>query len=407
MEVVFFPKEQYPVSVCDHRHNKKMTCTFASDNHWIESYNYMCNLAQQKGLRLGVFYGRHAQGTMNQDNYAAIKQAEAADICRTDIYFPAPSGSSWNVRYTEQQYVDTVSLYKSWLYDIVGRIPSVFGYAYGVNSYTEFAKDYWLAGRDSEAYNQYNNNRQNYLNYSNKAFNGNYIGSPNIVYDRTKYYEDESISYEENAWISQPNTTRWDYFIKQNINGGMTISAAVADAVSKMSNLLDICYQQGGWFRDFVHWDDYYPQTGGWYKNFTEWTTAVDDIPFNPLDMMFTALFEMIEEKSYFDDIHFCSWGEAIEYMVARMMVKKISAYTPKSNPNAINIAVETDMTKYGNIAEMLNTPISIYLSLEDTPLENESIIVSNCVGYNQNGNDIVIEIDVKRCNVVSILQQN
>ena len=399
MNVVFFPKEQYPISVCDHRHNKKMTCTFQADNHTIESYTYMCNLASTLGIRLGVFYGKHAQGSMAQNGYAAIKQYERADICRTDIYFPAPAGSDTSVLYTEQEYIEKVNEYKQWLYNIVGRMPSAFSYAYGVTTYAQFAKDYWLAARNSGAYNQYAD-RQNYLNYGRKAFNGNYIGAPEIAYDRTQY--EQMIS-----WISQPSTTRWDSFIRDNINGGMSINDAVADAVSKMSTLLDICYQQGGWFRDFVHWDDYYPQTGGWYKNFTEWTTSVDDVPFNPLAVMFTALFNMMRNKSYFNDIHFCSWGEAVEYMVARMMVKKVSAYTPQSDPNAINIALEVDMSKYGNITDMLNTPISVNIDLTGTPLSSETVDVINADSYIQNGNSLTIDMKVSAVPICKIRKIN
>lgn len=402
MEVVFFPKEQYPISVCDHRHNKKMTCTFQADNHTIESYTYMCNLASTLGIRLGVFYGKHAQGSMAQNGYAAIKQAEAADICRTDIYFPAPAGSDRTVLYTEEQYISLVNEYKSWLQGIVNRIPSVFSYAYGADTYTEFAKDYWLAARNSEEYNQYVSSRQNYLNYGKKAFDGNFVGTPQILYNPNAY------TIDQQSWISQPSTTRWDHFIKDNINNhGMSIDDAVSDAVSKMSALLDACYNNGGWFRDFVHWDDYYPQTGGWYKNFTEWTTNVDDVPFNPLDKMFTALFNMIVAKSYFDDIHFCSWGEAIEYMVARMMVKKVSAYTPKLDQNAINIALEVELSKYNNIQNiqgMLNIPISLLLSLANTPLSGKTVVSkSEDVNIIQSGNNVIIELYPYRTQLVTL----
>lgn len=77
-----------------------------------------------------------------------------------------------------------------------------------------------------------------------------------------------------------------------------------------------------------------------------------------------------IDGKMIFDSIHFCGFDEAVEYLTARMMVKKVYAYSHYRNPSTVIVmGLFANEAHPAHNVDNLNTPVSVIVNLHDSPL--------------------------------------
>lgn len=142
----FFPKSQFPVTVCQHRHGKDLTITEQSDTvqlrYPIEYYGFKHN------IRAGAFLGYH-YGTDWND----IATVEKLGNIRSDIYL--------NVGEVAASYDDAMAIIEPWFEALTKRKPSAVSFAGGNTGLAPMIVEHFLSGRNSAtgqsnytAYNQ-------------------------------------------------------------------------------------------------------------------------------------------------------------------------------------------------------------------------------------------------------------
>lgn len=334
MDCPFLNVIDVDLSVCNHRYDNTMTYVEQTDTLQEPSATNVLTKAFSSGIRVGANIGQHAQ-TLPLSTFVSDSLTNGTLKC--DYYFPAKNDLVSTEQYTENEFDILYESNRAWFSSLIGKDPSVLSYGYGNTNYSEFAKKYFLAGRNS----QFNLTVSEY----GKSFDNSFLGNPQR-------------SYLLDNFISHVSTYRWY---------DEAIYIGKAQALQNLADAIDIAYLSGGLVTNFTHWHD--------VVNIADY----DDY------------FSMLSAKNVNNDIHFCSYGEAVEYMVFRSIVSKVTTYIPRSNVNSINIKIETDTF---DKTDILNTPLSIKFNLTSSILDGKTVQCTGGTIYSQIGNIVMIDVD-------------
>ena len=146
--------------------------------------------------------------------------------------------------------------------------------------------------------------------------------------------------------ISRPSTTRfWDWVNSSpNITKQQTL-----DSVSSIATLTS---NNNGWQNNFTHWHSMYKATD-------------PDMKLKVYDEYFPMIKQSANAR-----IHFCSYGEAAEYMLFRTCITKVTA---KTNKNRVSVQV-TIADPLSIPVGRINTPISIEVDFTGTYLQGKNV---------------------------------
>lgn len=317
MKAKFFPKSQYPVSICNHRYDADITITEQTDTiqphvRWaVEYYGYKNN------IRVGAYIGKHYI-----DDVHDVSDLEIIGNLRTDIYL--------NVIPVAPTYEEAMAIITPWFLDLTGRMHSAVSFANGNQTWAAFTINDFLGGRNSEP----SPNTEGESNYG--KVGELFLGNPHLDYTRFDYANRES-------------TTRWH----DNDMSWQDVTNVIHDVIN----------------------------TGGWYRNFTHWHGLSSELYLqNEFYQTLNNAVSSVGKKA-----HFCSAGEALEYLVFRQKIKKKACY--KSINGNVRIALEVDDLF---LQDRLNTPVSVKIDLSDSHLSGKRI---KCIGCEivSLGNDIYI----------------
>lgn len=353
MDAIFFPRQDYPVEVCKHRHGKKMTYTEQSDQVRGEVCGQVFNLAEEFGIKVGAFmyFGNYG------NQYVARAKGLIPNLFWPDIYFYTPNASGGTI--TEEMYVDYRDNYHIPLFQQnFGRVPNSFSYSYGNMSFKDYAiaDGKWLGGRNSG------------IDYKTPygVFNGVVLGNLELPYSKANY-------------MARASTFRWHdtAFPSSGQRGaGITYLETVAAKV-------DETLQNGGWMTNFQHWDDIIANETACGE---EVTTA--DAP----GAIYRQYFQMLANKNANGEINFSGYGEALAYFVYRDSITRAVMYSPTSSPNNYLI-IRLEVKNNFDIEDtLLQVPISVKFSTVGTPLAGKTI-TSDCELVSLGGGDYIVEI--------------
>lgn len=192
----FFPKSQFPISICDHRFGKDMTITEQSDTvqlrYPIEYFGFKHN------IRVGAFLGYHYGS-----DWSDISTVEKLGNIRSDVY--------WNTGAVAPTYLEAYALVEPWFEGMTGRKPSAASFAGGNTGLAVQIVQHFLSGRNSD------------------------VGQSN--------YED----YNQNVWKNLASTIRWSDAMPVQLTW------------SEVSTILTNVANAGGWLRNFTHWHNLNP----------------------------------------------------------------------------------------------------------------------------------------------------
>lgn len=360
MDVVFFPRNDYPdkVEVCYHRLGKKITFTDDTDTLPQSSYTNILPLLKERNIKGSVFAAYSDFSNTPQ----IVTENEEGNIW-TDIYSqtPAPELLLDPDTATEQNF--DAAYYNVWLNafeQYLGNKPYSISYRTGKYYFSEWIRKYFIGGRGSEL--------------TGDTDYGIGCGLVNGLPSQKGY------SFDNAEVIS--NTLRW-YDNAMGYYGG---SGNVDTELNKVANLIDstMALTNGGWIRSFVHWHEYVRD------NHLEWAERY---------------YDLLAAKNQNNDIYFSGFGEALSYLAYREMITKVVMYSPIHNPNQLAIRLETKNV-LGLSRELLGVPISIKFSTIGTPLEGRTI-TSECNLISLGSGQYIVEIPFNDFPLANIFQSN
>lgn len=338
MKTIFFPRSDYDVRVCAHRHDKKMTYIEQTDTLQDNSINQVLELAKNYNIRVGAYIGRHAHSAHDED----VKKWMDQDLLRCDYYFPPKSSSDSSQVYTESEFNTLYNSNVEWFQKLNHeRTPSVLSFGYGNRNYSHFCERVFLAGR------------------------GGYGG---VAIGKDCHY-----GYLNGVAIGGGSGGGIDYWMLRNPCHGMWYDDAktvgVESALDRLKSMINDAYIKGGMFQNFTHWH----QMSG----------ASGDMGFSAYD----AYFKMLKSLDFYNDIHFCSYGEAIEYKTLREAIIKVSAYKPIGK-DYINIVYVTN-----ELSHLCNTPITVNVDLTNSGLNLDNLKCHGGRIVSKNGSSVMLDI--------------
>lgn len=347
MEVIFFPRNDYPsnVSVCAHRLGKKMTYTDQTDglNFSISYFQYMA-LAKARNIKVGAFTSYYEMDNVNLPSAIADYNNNKLWI---DEYSLCPSLYDKITHYqspTEEEFIYAYNneLLPSFL-RAFGRKPVALSYSYGQEGFKNSVCPRYLGARNS-----------GYVGYTDYGIG---YGSPN------------DIAYSFNNFKSRQGTTRWYDQAKINDN-------KFQEQLDIQSAKIDETLLNGGWLNNFTHWHNY------WQDGNEEWAEAYLDL---------------LASKNANNEIYFSGYGEAVAYLVYRQIITRVAMYSPTADASTkLVIRLETENT-LGVDTDLLQVPISVKFSTSGTPLANQ-LIKCNCRNLLSLGNnEYIVEIPFDR----------
>lgn len=335
MNVIFFPRNDYPnnIEICAHRLGKKMTYTETTDYFPQESIQ-IAELFKNNGIKASCFASQINGSSLNN----VLKSYVNSKDIWVDLYFYSEHTLP-GVIVTEEQFLnDLNTLCLPFFIDTFGKKPVTLSYANGNISYSEYAKPYFLGGRQSE------------VDYHTDYGDG--YGNP------------DNIPYSIASYIAKRCSTRiYDSALPNNWN----------NALSAHIQRINECLEDGGWLVNFTHWHDV---VNGRYGDHYDW---------------YEEYVSKLKEYKDSGDVYFSGYGEAITYLVYRQLITKAVMYSPIQKPETLIIRLEAKNTL--NIdTDLLQIPISIKFSTIGTPLAGQ-IIKSNCNLINLGNSNYIVEI--------------
>lgn len=358
MDVVFFPRNDYPnnVEVCKHRLGKKMTYTENTDVLPTLVSKYILPLAVERGIKTSAFVDYSspswAYGT-NMDAYNGypMQQWRNGLLWCDEYFYPEPS-NQYTQEAVENAYYNKVLPWFSNQFG--GRKPVALAYSVGQTSYSDYVKPFFLGGRNSSIGGQ--------TDY------GSGQGNPSTY------------PYSVSRFISKAGTFRWWDTARQNDDNFATQIQTVADKIDE--TLLN-----GGWINNFGHWHevvyydiDYHTDTVKEGREGLPSITAYDDY------------FAMLAQKNTNNEIYFAGYGEAVAYLVYRQLITKAVMYSPNAHHND-QLVIRLEAKNTLNIdTDLLQVPVSVKFSTVGTPLEGQSV-KSSCNLINLGSNQYIVEI--------------
>lgn len=349
MKVVFFPRSQYPIEVCTHRLGKKMTYTDGTDGVYISlSYTPYTTMAKQRGIKGSVF------AEYEELNSSAIDTPlsdERAGFMWIDQYSRCPSLAAKIASGEDITEEEFIYAYNNELLPVfenaVGRKPVGLSYSRGRTSFADYAIQKYLVCRGSEPLGT-----QDYYQTD---------------YGVGKGLWDDEISnrpYSFDNYKILVNTSRWYDIAKANGNN-------FQQQLNLLSANIDATLINGGWFRNFTHWHNY------WEDGNEKWAETYLDL---------------LASKNAYDEIYFAGYGEAVAYLVYRQMISNAVMYSPVgSETNKLVIRLEA-LNIFNIDTDLLQVPISIKFSTAGTPLEGQIIRCNNNL-VSLGNNQYIVEI--------------
>lgn len=342
MDAIFFPRKDYDVEVCNHRHGKTMTYTDQTDKLELPTFNIIMPLVIQQNIKVGAFVNSLFDTVPNE----TINQYIAANRLWVDVYW----------RYSEmtgQTNVDATTYAQKTAKQIqsfvsrFGFMPCAMSYGLGNYTYADYVKNNFIGGRNS----LYTGNNTDY----GKTFGGNYLGNPQVDYSLDRF-------------TNKNGTFR--FYDDAERNG-------YESAANQLETLINATRLNGGWFNNFSHWHDYINH------NHQQW---LED---------YIALLGS-KQTQFGGEIYFAGYGEAVAYLVYRTLITRAVMYSPihKAQSQLI-IRLQTDNTLSIN-PDLLTVPISIKFSLAGTPLAGAEI-KSNRNLISLGNDDYIAELPFER----------
>lgn len=425
MDTLFFPKSELPVSVCSHRYGADMTYTEQSDSftHGLpreSTRDTMEYYAHKYGARLGCFI--QPDNVEMYNSVRDMRDTEKYGIIKFDTYFrgyqwynptkgviewiPDFSKTSWtqdgitafgyeedgvikingvevsvgspkssgHPRHGEEMYAYSNGKY-GWdengnmgqsdgieffnvldnhvnlFYELFHRYSSAASYGYGISSIAPQMIEKYLQCRDSGKTDP--SQGLVALTWYGKDVNNNYLGYPQQ--DVTKA-----------LLRSRASSTRWWDSIDSD-------ACTKAEMMTYLTQLAALTASNHGWQNNFTHWQG---------CNDTEKT----DIKIEAYDDYWTALFAGFGNSN----VHFCSYGEATEYMVFRNNIQKVAAFEKDRN---VYVAVKV-LEKYGELpSRRIYTPLSVIIDLTGTALVGKNIMATSGKVANLGNNRVLVEV--------------
>lgn len=383
MNVVFFPRNDYPnnIEVCKHRLGKKMTYSETTTD--IPSYvqntilPYFVSAHNSAKLRVGTYMGWNYPNAAWNTDYG--KQQIADGVIYPDLYF-YPGGT--DAEHESEEHV--LSVWNNdalpWFLQQFGRVPVAIDFSMGRTGYKQYLASYFLAADSS-------------ITELNKTDYGVGVGNPNNVpYSQSRYYprnmntrvlDYARIDIGNNSAYNTPQEKGYyDYYIAQ--------MGSLIDATLALPN--------GGFILNFSHWHDVvkedYNVVAGVIEGVKENRTIIVDgrETTKAIHWGFENYIDMLCQKNANDEIYFAGYGEAVAYLVYRQMITKAVMYSPNAHHNdQLVIRLEAKNTLNVDTA-LLQVPISVKFSTIGTPLEGQSI-KSNCNLISLGSNQYIVEI--------------
>ena len=323
MDVIFFPRKDYDVVVCDHRLGKKMTYTEQSDQLKLtESYDWIVGLGETYGIKVGFFA---IYSEMSSGDFTKAKNALNGGKIWIDQYSYTPELAakiSGGQTITPEEFVASYvnTLLPAFL-SALGKKPVALSYSYGNDSFKDGTCPLYLAGRNSGGVSS--NGGTDY---------GLGLGSPS------------NIPYSFLDYKSRGSTIRW----YDRARADSSFSAKI----NTVSGLIDGALL-----------------SGGWVSNFTHFHSVVSD----GNQSVYEQYIAMLANKNANDEIYFAGYGEAVAYLVFRQLVTKAVMYSPVMDSDSLVIRLDARNT-LGVDTDLLQIPISVKFSTEGTPLAGQTI---------------------------------
>lgn len=425
MNILFFPKSELPVSVCSHRYGADMTYTEQSDSftHGLpreSTRDTMEYYAHKYGARLGCFI--QPDNVEMYNSVRDMRDTEKYGIIKFDTYFrgyqwynptkgviewiPDLNSVTWSQEgidafgYEEDgvikingvevsvgsskssghpqhgnemyaysngkygwdangnmgqsdgiEFFNVLDNHVDLFYDILHRYSSAASYGYGLTSIAPQMIEKYLQCRDSRRTDP----SQGLVapTWYGKDTNNNYLGYPQQDITKT-------------LLRSRGSSTRWWDSV---IAGACTKS----EMITFLTQLAALTASNHGWQNNFTHW-----QTCNDTEDVNMKIGAYDDY--------WAALLVGFGNSN----VHFCSYGEATEYMVFRSNVEKVSAYEKGSD---VYVAVKV-VEKYGQLPERrIYTPLSVIVDLTGTALAGKNITATSGKIANLGSNRVLVEV--------------
>lgn len=319
MKVTFFPRNDYPnaIVVCDNRWGKSMTYCENSDTLQDGLFIPIIKLAFKYSIKLGCFISK----TWN--NSIHCKNLKDNGIIDFDLY------SCYQGNNTQESFNGYIDNENSWFLENIGKIPSCFSFSGSDQSYAALGAQKMIAGRSNE-WNTFGNP----YTWNGISFNSRTIlGNPQITYNRIEQ-------------MKHLMSIRWCDEVR---SGNYTPEEAISNLVEDVQ----VTKEKGGFYNAFAHWHDVI--TGGYKVSLNNYENYFSQIA-NP-------------------DIHFCSFGEAMEYAIARTILKRVVMYSPIDNKEVLRIVADYNNDYEPKInKKCLNTNLSAIVDLSDTHLSGKFI---------------------------------
>lgn len=323
MDVVFFPRNDYPnnVEVCAHRLGKKMTFTEQSDRIMPStSFPWIYALSQTYNLKIGFFaiysdFATQGWGTakiaLDAGNIWLDEYSLVPSIYEKIVNSEVITENEFNSAYNQELLPYFMSA--------IGKKPVCMSYAYGTDNFKDYVIPKYLAARNS-----YTDEHTDY---------GMGKGSPN------------NVAYSVANFKSRASTIRWyDKALSDS---------SFAEGIAEVADMIDDTLSNGGWLNNFTHFHS---------------------VQANGHQSIYEQYFQMLANKNANGEIYFAGYGEAVAYLVYRQMITKVVMYSPVSAANdKLVIRLETKNSLSVD-TDLLQVPISVKFSTVGTPLAGQTI---------------------------------
>lgn len=365
MSTNIFPKQQYNVEVCNHRWDKKMTYCENSDT--LSNNNYMPLILwfMRNNIKVGVF-----QYVTNAAQMKIAKQLELCGIVNNSLYCTMGVG---NQRTMNENAKIMRNLFKKYIM----RYPSTYSYAGSDETYYRSAAKSFNGARD----NDYGDFGHPYTFYGNNFQTQQLLGSLEVPVGGGSPEYPERTGYNRYDEMKHFMSMRW---CDEATGGKYQHGYTVAQCIEKLIDDVQTTYGLNGFYNAFCHWHNLggsYNVTKLQYKDYIDALAGIQ-----------------VGGVSIADNIHFCGFDEAIEYMVARIMLQKISCYTPVGNPDQVHIVgYFNNKVAPRFVSDSINTPLTIKVDLTGTPLEGKGIASSYGQVMNLGNNVFLVELPAPR----------
>lgn len=390
MNTIFFPRNDYPnnIEICKHRFGKKMTfCDCTTD---IPSYvqNKMLPYAVEKHNSHKYKVGSDFMDVYRDSawNSPYGKQCIAAGVIWPDLYFyPDPFED-----YSQEAVMRAYNRLLPWFKENFGMKPIAADYSSGRGGYyRHYLEDKFLTCDTSDT----ELSRTDY---------GYGVGNPS---DNPYHLLDETVGgVVKKGYYPRLMNDR----VLDNARGDITRNEAYNtpeekgyydNRIAEIAGLIDdtLALPNGGLIINFSHWHDVVKED---YDTDVNPITVKEDRTIivdgrettKAIHWGFEAYLDMLCEKNANDEIYFAGRGEAVAYLVYRQFISKAHIYSPNANPsNQLIIRLET-RNDLNIDTSLLQVPISVKFSTENTPLENEQIKSNNNL-ISLGNNHYIVEI--------------